>query len=128
MLSFALCNLGKQLSYSCHNGSELCTFDSLEEVVAFAYKEPLSVTFTDEDKKCYSEQELDLLVEVIERECTRIKQGYETISLDLEVDVFDIICEESRKLGIPADEYIESLLKTMIEDYQSGKLDILGLV
>ena len=70
---------------------------------------------TDEDKKYYSEQEIELINRVIENESKKIDEGYEIITLDLEEDTIAMLEAYRLQKNMTFEEAVFDILKSAME-------------
>jgi len=94
-------------SYHCHK---------FEDVLHAAYMEAKAFYLTDEDKKYYSEQEIEFINKVIEDESKKIDAGYEIITLDLEEETIAMIEAYRTQKGMTFEEAVIDILKKAIEN------------
>ena len=93
-------------SYHCHR---------FEDVLHAAYMEAKAFYLTDEDKKYYSEQEIEFINKVIEDESKKIDAGYEIITLDLEEETIAMIEAYRAQNGMTFEEAVIDILKSAME-------------
>lgn len=93
-------------SYHCHNFGDL---------LHAAYMEAKAFYLTDEDKKYYSEQEIELINRVVENESKKIDEGYEIITLDLEEDTIAMIEAYRMQNNMTFEEAVIDILKNAME-------------
>lgn len=89
---------------------------SFERLLNKAYREPFAFYLTDEDKKAYSAQELELISRVLTLEQQRINDGNTIIDLNLEPETLDWLLEYKEKNNMTFEEAIVDILRKIIEE------------
>lgn len=85
-------------------------------VVRIAYMEPKAFYLSDEDKKYYSQQEIDFIMKVVEDEARKVDEGMVIVNLDLTEETEALLEEFKLQTGMTTEEAVIYLLKKMVED------------
>ena len=88
---------------------------SFERLLNKAYREPFAFYLTEEDKKAYSAQELELISRVLTLEQQRINEGNTIIDLNLEPQTLDWLLKYKEKNNMTFEEAIIHILRKIVE-------------
>lgn len=95
---------------------------SFEQVLKKAYREPFAFYLTDEDKRAYSEQEINLLLKTVEMEQKRINDGMCIIDLNLDAETLAYIMIYKRKHNFTFEEAVIDILSKLLASPESEKV------
>lgn len=87
-----------------------------EDVLLAAYKEPKAFYLTCEDKKYYSEQEIEFINKVIEDESKKLDNGMVLVTFDLEESTIELLNEYKNKMNMTTEEAIIDILQKTIDN------------
>ncbi len=90
------------------------TARSFEQVLKKAYREPFAFYLTPEDKKAYSEQEIQLLTKTIELEQKRINDGMCIIDLNLDEETIAYIMLYKTRYNLTFEEAVVDILSKLL--------------
>lgn len=88
---------------------------SFERLLNKAYREPFAFYLTEEDKKAYSAQELELISRVLTLEQQRVNEGNAIIDLNLEPEALDWLLIYKEEHNMTFEEAIIDILRKIIE-------------
>lgn len=121
-------NTGLTLTYPFHveqdclmgnknfDGKEYIADSSFEDTLNAVYNEPAAVSFTAEDRRYYSEQEMNLIEAVRKREMDLIQKGYVITNLDLDEDTIQMLEEYMSHTGKTLEESINEILAEAVKN------------
>ena len=92
---------------------------SFEEVLNKAYREPKAFYLSEEDKKYYSEQEIDFISKVIEFETENVNNNKVLLDLNLSEETIEYIEKYKLDNNMTFEEAINDILHKIIEANQS---------
>ena len=90
--------------------------NNAENTLNAVYNEPAAVSFTAEDRKYYSEQEMNLIEAVRKREMDLIQKGYVITNLDLDEDTIQMLEEYMSHTGKTFEESINEILAEAVKN------------
>ena len=86
-----------------------------DDVLHAAYLEPYAFYLTEEDRKYYSEQEVEFINKVIEDESRKLDNGMVLVNLDLSEETIALLEEYKAANNMTFEEAIIDILKKCIE-------------
>ena len=89
---------------------------SFEMLLKRAYQEPFAFYLTDEDKKAYSAQELELIARVINFEQERIHAGQCIVDIELDDDAMEYLMQYKQKYNLTFEEAVVDIVNKMMSD------------
>lgn len=96
---------------------------SFSEVLRIAYLESKAFYLTEEDKKCYSNQEIEFIEKVLECERTKIDNGMVLVDLELSEETLGMIEKYKQIHNMTFEEAVNDILIKAIEDYKEQEQD-----
>lgn len=119
-------NFDKYLGNEYHNKDYPNSFHkhNFEDVLKVAYMEPYALYLTDEDKKYYSEQELEFIKKVQEDESKKLDAGMVLVSLDLNEETIAMLEAYKLEKNMTFEEAVIDILKEMIKNKEELKKTI----
>lgn len=121
-------NTGLTLTYPFHierdclmgnknfDGKEYVADSSFENTLNAVYNEPAAISFTAEDRKYYSEQEMNFIEAVRKREMDLIQKGYVITNLDLDESTIQMLEEYMSHTGKTFEESINEILAEAVKN------------
>lgn len=91
-----------------------------ESVLHDAYMEPKAFYLTDEDKKYYSEQEIEFINKVIADESKKIDDGMVIVNLELDEDVISMIDSYRAEHRLTFEQAIVQILEKIVYENKTN--------
>lgn len=92
---------------------------SFEDVLRQAYRQPKAFYLKDEDLLYYSDQEIDLIQAVVERESKKIDEGYEMVTLEIDEETDALLEQYCAEHKMTFEEGVIDILTKFVETYKS---------